>query len=256
MVDRLVCERLISRSEQRGGSGLDISVHRELCEDRFPASDTLANLDSDIHPIRVRQDQFGTGSEFDHAVDPSSFSLIIDVHRADDPPCNEAGNLTDSDHLLVISLKHDEVVLVLHVTTIRTSIVMSSRDMAVELDPAMARPSIHMDIQNAQEDANDDTGCIQIRMMFMVLNTRDHSISRADHEILSPVIRKTSGGTSEEGIHRQQKNSQRDQNGEGHHQGWFKKQRDTNRGSEDAGCRAPFAYAVMSELDSEYLDWL
>ena len=90
----------------------------------------------------------------------------------------------------------------------------------------------------------------------MVFNARDHSISRADHEILCPVLGKTSGRTSEEGIDSQQKNSQRDQNGEGHHQGWFKKQRETNRGSEDAGCGTPFAYAVMSELDSEYLDWL
>ena len=171
MVDRLVCERLISRSEQRGASGFDIRVHRKLCEDRFPASDSLANLDSDIHPIRIRQDQFGTGSEFDHAIDLSSFGLIIDVHGTDDPSGDEAGNLTDSDHLLIISLKHDEIVLVLHVTTIRTSIVMSARNMTVELDPAMARPPIHMDIQNAQEDSNDDTGCIQIRMMFMVLNT-------------------------------------------------------------------------------------
>ena len=112
-----------------------------------------------------------------------------------------------------------------------------------------------MDIQHTQKDSYHDSWPIEIGMMLMPFDTRDHTIGRAHHQVLRPILRKSSLWASEEGIDRQQHNAKWDQNRQLDCVRWIHKKRDADSGSEDTRRCPPFADAMMRELDNLSLVW-
>ena len=176
--------------------------------------DSAPDAHSDINGRWFRQDQLGAGAKLDHAIAGACLGVVTGLDRADNATRNQACDLTDTNELLIISAKHDEVVLILHVAAIAAGIMVFARDMAVESDYPIARPPIEMDIEHAQANAYDHPRAIQVRMAVMVFDTGDDTIGGADQLLWSPVRGEPTRGISKEREDGQEQDSKRNQDAE------------------------------------------
>jgi hypothetical protein len=125
-------------------------------ENRDAARDAVALPHPHRGLRRVRQDQLRRRTELDHAVALAAGELRPLGDRADDPAGDAPSDLAHADGVARAEAQDDEVRLVHDRALLGAGVEVLARSMDHLDHLALSGASVHMDIEHAEEDPNDD----------------------------------------------------------------------------------------------------